>query len=144
MSQDKKIVVRARAVILHEDKLLVVKHSPEDTFVALPGGHLEWSEDIKECLKREMLEELGVAPEIGRLLYINNFIDKDTTQSIEFFFEVTNSHEYRDIENKTRTHSHELSGIHWVGAHDTVTILPKMLEEDLRIGNILSNQIRYI
>ena len=74
MSQDKKIVVRARAVILHEDKLLVVKHSPEDTFVALPGGHLEWKEDIKGCLKREMLEELGVAPEIGRLLYINNFI----------------------------------------------------------------------
>jgi 8-oxo-dGTP pyrophosphatase MutT (NUDIX family) len=71
-------------VILHEDKLLVVKHSPEDTFVALPGGHLEWSEDIKECLKREMIEELGVAPEIGRLLYINNLLIRIQLSQLNF------------------------------------------------------------
>ena len=50
MSENEKFIIRCRGVILHEGKLLVVKHSEDLDYYALPGGHLEFGEDIKECL----------------------------------------------------------------------------------------------
>ena len=82
MENNKKFVIRARGIIIHEGKLLGVKHPHDTSFCALPCGHLEWKEDIKECLRREIIEELGVNPNIGRLLYVNNFMDGDIKQSI--------------------------------------------------------------
>ena len=144
MFRFKKFVIRCRAVILCEGKLLVVKHPHNTNFAALPGGHLEWGENIKECLCREIVEELGVSPEIGRLLYINNFMDGKNIQSIEFFFEVLNSQDYKNIEDFERTHAYEIAEMCWVETSTQIKILPKSLGEDFRIGKILSDQIRYI
>ncbi len=146
MEKDKKFVIRVRAIILHEGKLLGVKHPHDTSFCALPGGHLEWKEDIKECLRREIVEELGIEPQIGRLLYINNFMDGDIRQSVEFFFEITNSHEYKNknINDIARTHAHEIVEIVWVGPTDDIRILPKSLAEDFKAGKILSDQVKYI
>ena len=37
-----KFIIRSRAVIIHEGKLLVVRHAHDTSFAALPGGHFEW------------------------------------------------------------------------------------------------------
>jgi 8-oxo-dGTP diphosphatase len=144
MKKDKKLVIRVRGIILFDDKLLVVKHPNDTSFGALPGGHLEWGEDIRECLVREIIEELGIKPEIGRLLYINNFIDGDSTQSVEFFFEITNADMYLDISNIIRTHAHEIVEIIWTKTTDTISILPKKLGDDFKKGKIVSDQVRFI
>lgn len=115
------------------------------SFAALPGGHLEWGEDVKECLKREIVEELGIEPEIGRLLYINTFFDAaKNTQPIEFFFEVKNGDKYLESEKLTRTHAHELGEIVWARPTDDVRILPRELGEDFRRGTVLADEPRYI
>ena len=144
MEKDKKFVVRARGIIIHEGKLLGVRHPHDTSFCALPGGHLEWKENIKECLHREMVEELGVAPEIGRLLYINNFMDGDIRQSIEFFFEITNSQDYLNIEHLKKTHAHEIAEVCWLEPTGTIPIKPNRLWEDFTKGEILSDVVRYI
>ena len=72
----KTIVVRCRGIILHDGKLLVVRHKGNADYAALPGGRLEWGEDVVECIRREIVEELGVEPVIGRLLYINNYSEE--------------------------------------------------------------------
>lgn len=144
MPDNKKFVIRCRAIILHEDRLLVVKHPHDTSFAALPGGHLEWGEDVKECLSREIVEELGVKPDIGRLFYINTFADGEKTQPIEFFFEVTNGRDYLDTEKLTRSHAHELSEICWASPTSDIKILPQKLAQDLKNGEIESNEIRYI
>lgn len=140
----RKFIIRCRAVIVDEGKLLVVKHAKDAAFVALPGGHLEWGEDIKEGLCREIVEELGITPKIGRLLYVNNFIQGKRKQSVEFFFEVLNSDEYKDIKYARGTHANEISEIYWAKPTDKIYIMPQSLEEDFKKGNIISNEIRYI
>lgn len=144
MEKDKKFVVRTRGIIIHEGKLLGVKHPHDTSFCALPGGHVEWKEDIKECLSREMVEELGVLPEIGRLLYINNFMDGDIRQSVEFFFEITNGQDYLNIEHIKTTHAHEIAEVCWLEPSGTIPLLPKALWEDFKKGDVLSNQVRFI
>jgi len=143
MNKDKRIVVRVRGIVLHENELLGVRHPHNLNFIALPGGHLEWGEDVKECLQREITEELGINPEIGRLLYVYNFIENDT-QSVEFLFEITNSSEFKNIDNVERTHAHEIAEVCWVKSNDERILLPKIVWEDFKKGDIISDKIRYI
>jgi 8-oxo-dGTP diphosphatase len=144
MEKDRKIIIKVRAIILHEGKLLGVIHPHDTSFVALPGGHLEWGEDLKECLSREIIEELGVKPKIGRLLYINTFTQIDNKQYIEFFFEIKNGEDYLHTEKLSKSHDYEIAEIVWVSPTDDVRILPESLAEDFKVGKIVSNEIRYI
>jgi ADP-ribose pyrophosphatase YjhB (NUDIX family) len=144
MKEEKKIVIKIRAIILHEGKLLAVRHPHDTSFAALPGGHLEWGEDIKECLSREIIEELGVKPEIGKLLYINNFTQEDGKQYIEFFFEVKNGIDYLDTSKLIRSHAHEIAEVVWISPADDVRILPKLFAEDFKSGKVVSGEVRYI
>ena len=135
--------IRCRAIIVHDGKILTVRHSTGNDYYVLPGGHLEWGESVLDCIKREIIEELGIRPEIGRLLYVRNFIDKNDKQSIEFYFEVINPNDYQDVSRLKGTHSHELAEICWIGRDDTRTILPKQVQTDLNNGTILSDTVRF-
>ena len=142
--EDEKFIIRCRAVIFNEGKLLVVKHSKDFDYYALPGGHLEFGEDVKECLIREITEELGIKPGIGRLLYINTFIDKNNTQPMEFFFEVMNGRDYLDLEQNHRSHAHELFDIYWASPSDDIKILPQKFGEDFKKEEMDFGNIKYI
>ncbi len=144
MEQGKKFVIRCREIIFDGSKLLVVRHAHDTSFAALPGGHLEWGEDVHTCLKREIVEELGVEPEIGRLLYINTFLDGENIQPMEFFFEVKNYSDYKDVSKLERSHAHELASIEWLSPKDKVRLMPKALAQDFKEGKLLSDEIRYI
>ena len=144
MSEHEKFIIRCRGVILHEGKLLVVKHSENVDFYALPGGHLEFGEDVKECLSRELIEELGIKPEIGQLLYVHTFIDKNNIQPVEFFFEVKNGKDYLNAEELVRTHAHELFEIRWVTPSDDVKILPEKFASDFKAGKLDFNNVSYL
>jgi len=139
----KDIIIKVRGVIVHDNKLLIVKHK-ESQFMALPGGHLEYGEDVITCLKRELVEELGVLPEIGRLLYINTFFNDNKTEYVEFFFEVKNGEEYLNIEELERTHAHELAEILWISPSDNINMLPKQFDEDFKNNKIFEGETKFI
>ena len=141
MQENKKFVVRSRAIIIHEGKLLTTRLAHDTSYASLPGGHLEYGEDIKECLEREIIEELGVKPVIGRLLYINTFVTKEV-QPFEFFFEITNGGDFLDIESKERTHAFEIAQIQWISPGEHVNLLPERLETDFKDGKLLSDEVR--
>lgn len=75
--ENQQIKVRCRGIIVHERKLLLVRHSHGAQFYAFPGGHLDFGEDPRECIHRELIEELGVVPVVGRLLYIHTLVQGD-------------------------------------------------------------------
>ena len=144
MNNDKKLDITCRAVILYEGKLLLVRHPHDTSFAALPGGHLEYGEGLKECQKREVMEELGIEPDMGRLLYVNNFTQGDIRQSVEFFFEIKNSAQYAETKKLTGTHTHELAELVWASPDDDIKILPKKLEIDFKRRDILFDEPRFI
>ena len=145
MKPEHKIAVRCRAVILHEGKLLVVKHRPESAWYALPGGHLEWGEGVQACLVREIEEELGVRPELGRLVYINTFVDAvSMTHSVEFFFEVVNGAAFTGERDLEATDADEIAELRWVDSTDVVELLPKQIAADFRQGKLPSDVVRYV
>lgn len=139
-----KIKVTSRAVIMNGDKMLLVKLPHDTSYYCLPGGHLEFGEGVKECLSREITEELGVAPEIGRLLYINTYLEKENIETIEFFFEVTNGINYLKTEDSGRTHANEIAEIYWAKPEDNVRILPAKLNEDFKNGTIISDNVKFV
>lgn len=139
----KNFVIRIRAIIFHNDKLLVMRNSAND-FYCIPGGKMELGETIHECLKREITEELGIEPKIGRLLFTNNYMEKDGDQSIEFHFEVTNGADYMDEQKLEGTHSFEFNDICWVGKNDSKTILPKPIQDYLNDGTLISDIVRHL
>ena len=53
MEQEQKFVVRCRGIILDKGELLVAAH-PGHNYYALPGGKLEFGEDVISCMKREL------------------------------------------------------------------------------------------
>ncbi len=144
MTQEKTTIVRLRAVIIYEGKLLVVKHTGvSGNATALPGGKLEFGEDLQKGMERELVEELGVAPVLGRLLYVNNWVHDDE-QNIEFFFEVTNGREYFETEVLKGTHSFEISEVLWISPQEENTLLPKQFSEDFKNGVVFTEGTKFI
>ena len=123
-----------RAVILHEETLLCVRLKPSDaaqnngSFWCVPGGGLELGESIEEGLQRELIEELGVRPEIGNLMYVQQYKDEQS-EYLEFIFSVTNTEDYLNIDLTKTTHGMvELQEIAFLDPK-AVHLLPKFLTE---------------
>jgi 8-oxo-dGTP diphosphatase len=136
-------VIRCRGIVVNDGRLLVVVHPHDTSFAALPGGKLEPGEGIKECMTRELNEELGVEADIGRLLFVNRFMDREA-QSVEFFFEIKNSADFVGWEKRARSHADELVSVRWVAPTDEVRILPEAFAVHFRDGTLVGEEPRFI
>jgi len=140
--QDKKIVIVCRGVIVDGEKMLLVVNE-KNNFYCPAGGKMEFGEDPRQALEREIIEELGVRPEIGQLLYINTFNDGET-QASEFFYEITNNLDYINIENLKGTHGFELSKIVWLDRESNEKVFPEGMWQDFKNNNLPKNKEKYI
>lgn len=95
----------------------------------IPGGGVDQGESIVDALRREMVEETGVEPVIGPLLYVQQFRDKGR-EFLEFIFHITNPQDYKNIDLSTTSHGEtEIAEIRFInpGLSD---ILPKFLGQE--------------
>ena len=53
--------VAVRALIVADNKMLAVKEVDGGDWWAIPGGGVEYGESLKDCLLREIKEEIGVS-----------------------------------------------------------------------------------
>ena len=130
---NRKISVRGIAVL--DGKLLCVRLKPYPgaiegryDFWCTPGGGVEDGERLLDACKREMVEELGAEPKIGRLLYVQQFALEDDDQDIlEFFFHIENPEDYQNVDLGKTTHGEkEIAAVDFVDPAST-HILPTFL-----------------
>lgn len=88
MEKQAHIRPRVGGICIENDTVLMLKHEPGfglPYFWLPPGGGIEMGETMENALKREFLEETGLEIEVGKLLFINQFIHLPF-HAIEFFF----------------------------------------------------------
>jgi 8-oxo-dGTP pyrophosphatase MutT (NUDIX family) len=102
--------ILARGIILDSDYILVAKaKNADNTF--LPGGHLEFNENLKNTLAREVKEEIGIDCIIGEYIgcievqWNDNEIDtlngkNILNQSIDHIFIVNGINKNMEIKSK--------------------------------------------
>ena len=75
-----------RALIIRDRKILVCQTAGRDYFF-LPGGHVEFSENLREALRRELYEEIGaILKEAEFIGGVENIFDQDGRKKHEISF----------------------------------------------------------
>lgn len=102
--------VNVRGIIFRDNKLLSQQLQPDKNekprdYWCTPGGGVEDGESILQALNREMIEETGVSPKIGRLLFVQQFYEPAKNQEqLELFFHIENHGDYENIDLSKTTH----------------------------------------
>jgi ADP-ribose pyrophosphatase YjhB (NUDIX family) len=101
--------IGVRAIIFKDGKLLASTfhtETGESSYWAVPGGGLDPREGLADGLKREIIEETGITPVVGKLLFVQQFKSDraDRHEELEFFFHVSNPEEFEDISLIETTH----------------------------------------
>lgn len=100
--------INVRGITFKDGKLLTQQLTPGSDGIVrdywcTPGGGIDDGESLHEGLHREMVEETGIAPKIGKLLFIQQFHD-GAKEQLEFFFHIENPDDYESIDLAATTH----------------------------------------
>lgn len=108
MTVDRRIT--ARGIIFRDGKIFLQKlHNSNGAngFWSTPGGKLDPAEKLEDGAHRELIEETGVEPKVGRLLFVQQFFDAGGPEFIEFFYHIENPEDYETIDLTSTTHGVE-------------------------------------
>jgi 8-oxo-dGTP diphosphatase len=86
----KSVRLRVCGILANEKGVLLVKHEPLGKHGYLwspPGGKVEYSESLEKNLKREFNEEVGLEVEVGKFMFVNEYINTPL-HAIEIFFKI--------------------------------------------------------
>jgi 8-oxo-dGTP diphosphatase len=84
----KRLRVRVCGLLIENEQLLLIKHHYLGDLGYLwspPGGGLQYTEKVEEALKREFLEETGLAITVHELAFVYEFFEPPL-HAIELFF----------------------------------------------------------
>ncbi|WP_440115734.1 NUDIX domain-containing protein [Paenibacillus sp. QZ-Y1] len=129
----------AKAVIVQDGRLLVIRL--EDQYGAayvFPGGGQEKSEELRDAVARECLEEIGQAVNVGELLHIREYIgqnhefaewDADVHQ-VEFYFECSLIDPGATVFEGSNPDDHQVA-VEWIALEDLsqIRLYPKTIGE---------------
>lgn len=134
--QDYSRRVCVRGVIYKDGQLFCQELKNNDGtgrgFWCTPGGGLENGESLVEGLYREMIEETGVKPVIGKLLFVQQYSegkpsgDYEAHEFLEFFFHIENADDYETIDEHASHFEAEILNYGFIDPK-TSNVLPKFL-----------------
>ncbi len=79
-------IVGVGAVVLKEDEVLLVrrKYDPCRNCWAIPGGHLEYGERIRDAAARELEEETGIKAEPIGIVWVDEILPQECPDGKHF------------------------------------------------------------
>lgn len=126
--------VCVRGLIYKDGKLFGQKLIKADgDWWCTPGGGVDPMESLHDALTREMIEETGVKPMIGRLILVQQFATHGETshgedEQLEFFFLIENADDYQTIDLQNTSHGMiEVAEFGFVNPTEK-NMLPKILQ----------------
>lgn len=79
MSKSQRTRIAAYALIIKDEKILLCRLSKElpnwEGSWTLPGGGIDFGEDPKNAVVREVFEETGLEVELGQLAFVDSIVD---------------------------------------------------------------------
>lgn len=132
------MICRVRAIVKRGDQLLLVRQRDHagvpKPFWALPGGHVEDGEKLHDALRRELIEETGIEPVVGKLLFVHQFASAAGYEGPEFFFYVENAQDFVRIDLAQTSHgAHEIAEIGFFDPRLLDVVLPGFLKDITQI-----------
>ena len=127
--------ISAGAIIIHKDKILLVKYSDGpggNSYLVGPGGGVERNEGLNQAVIREVREETGleVTPRNNRILFVEDLaMFGSRTTKVWFLCDLVGG-------RLSRTQGAKVEGINEVGwyskeqLHDLVVYPPPLLSHD--------------
>lgn len=109
------------------------------------GGGIEDGEALIPALEREIVEETGIRPVVGSLLYIQQYSSTET-ENLEFFFNILNPRDYLDVDLAKTTHgSKEIDKLEFIDPA-THIVLPEFLKYETytSLGSVPTKIFNYL
>lgn len=147
MSHRDRRRVCVRGIIYKNGKLFCQELKNKDGsgkgFWCTPGGGVDPLEPLTDALVRELIEETGVRPQVGRLLFIQQFADSknfsyNEDEQLEFFFHIKNPDDYETIDRSASHYEAEIADCDFVDPK-TAHVLPAFLG-DIDIQDYIDNE----
>lgn len=134
MEERNKLPISVQLILEKENKILLMKRKNtgyEDGKYALPGGHVEANEEIRNALIREAKEEIGIDLDIQDINFYKVINRKVSPQQeyVDFIFK--SNHWTGKITNEENNKCEEII---WVNKEDipknTLSFIPQLLKND--------------
>jgi len=135
---DGVINIRVGAIIIKDDKILMVKNNRDDYYYSV-GGRIQFGETAEQAIKREVKEELGFEMEVDRLgficeTYFYGTIGDDTERLIyepAFYFYMKTPEDFA-IQNSTFIEDGTPEHLEWVPLDTNKIIYPEFFKTELK------------
>lgn len=109
--------VTVDAIIVQNDEILIIKRAKDDYVYpgkfALPGGYLDFDENTKAAVLREVKEETGYEAKIKECFFINDDPKRhgDKRRNVTFVYIL-------EAGKQVTEPDHEVESIHWLKLSD--------------------------
>ena len=144
---NKKLNIRACALIIHNNKLLV-HNNVNESHVALVGGRVKIGESSEDTLKREIKEEMGKENEILEYVStIENFFDADDMPYHEIMFvykvDFKNDEDKKIIDSIKNIEGEDELRYDWIDLDkiEEYTLKPQILKSMIKNKNFSIHEI---
>lgn len=125
-------ILKTRGIIRKDDKIFL-SFIPKAGFFCLPGGTMDEGETFKQCIEREIFEELAIKPKVGKVISWHELINSRGELQFELWFEIENIDDFENFDKSCATHGFECSdeGFYSWEEIEKMEVRPKNLREIL-------------